>query len=287
MKLSVVIPCYNAGNTLAEQLSALAAQEWPGPWEVIIVDNGSTDRSREIAAGFKEALPLIIVEASARKGAAHARNVGAEHASGEALLFCDADDEVERGWLSAMGSALSEHEFVAGRLSVHKLNPLWVVKSRGTAQDKGLREVTYPPYLKHAAAANLGVRRAIHEAVGGFDESMLCLQDTDYCFRIQLQGVALHFVGEAVVNYRFRVTMGSIYRQSREYSRFRQYLYRKYRETGPRPTGLWRQYWKDWGKVVRKVILIRDKGQFGKWIKLLGKQVGRTRGCIEFRIPPV
>ena len=123
VKLSVIIPCYNGAKTIAVQLEALAFQQWSEPWEVIIADNGSTDDSIAIVERYRHRLPhLRIVDASARKGQPYALNVGAQAASGEALVFCDADDEVGPGWLAAMGEALSKYDFVACRFETKKLN---------------------------------------------------------------------------------------------------------------------------------------------------------------------
>ncbi|HKV06504.1 MAG TPA: glycosyltransferase family A protein, partial [Thermoanaerobaculia bacterium] len=127
LKLSVVIPCLNAADTLGVQLEALAGQSWPGEWEVIVADNGSTDGSREVVERYRDRLPnLRLVDASDKRGQAHARNVGAAAATGEAFLFCDADDEVAPGWLAALGRVLEDREFVACRYDNEKLNPEWV-----------------------------------------------------------------------------------------------------------------------------------------------------------------
>src|SRR3954452_8254427 len=120
-KLSVGIPCLNAASTLGVQLAALTRQSWPGGWEVIVADNGSTDGSREIVESYRGRLPgLELVDASDRRGQAHARNAGAAAASGDAFLFGDADDEVAPGWLAALGRALAVHEFVACRYDNQK-----------------------------------------------------------------------------------------------------------------------------------------------------------------------
>ena len=104
MSISLIIPCYNATDTIGAQLEAVARQQYRQLWEVIVSDNGSIDSSREVVERFKGQLPrLRIVDASDRHGAAHARNRGAAMASGDALVFVDADDEVAPGWLEAIG----------------------------------------------------------------------------------------------------------------------------------------------------------------------------------------
>ncbi len=232
-KLSVVIPCLNAAATLATQLDALAGQSWPGEWEVIVADNGSTDGSRELAASYRDRLPgLRVVDASHRRGQAHARNAGAAAATGDALLFCDADDEVAPGWLAAMGRALALYEFVACRYDNERLNPAWVRRTHLNPQKDGLTRYDYPPYLPHAGGGGLGVLRRVHEEVGGFDESMPALEDTDYCWRIQRAGHPLVFAPDAVVNIRHRHDHGSIFRQGVSYGQHNVLIYKKYRALG-------------------------------------------------------
>ena len=130
--------------------------------------------------------------------------LGAAAAGGDAFLFCDADDEVAPGWLAALGRALAVHEFVACRYDNEKLNPAWVQRTHLNPQREGLTAYDYPPFLPHAGGGGLGVRRTVHEAVGGFDESLPALEDTDYCWRIQLAGHGFHFAPDAVVNIRHR-----------------------------------------------------------------------------------
>jgi len=147
LKFSVIIPCFNAADTIAVQLEALAGQRWSEPWEVIISDNGSTDESLKIVERYKERLPnLHVVNSSDRQGAAHARNVATLAATGDAFLFCDADDEVAPGWLSVMAEAVSMHDFVICRLDTEKLNAPWLQKSWKNSQQDGPIHF-YPPYL--------------------------------------------------------------------------------------------------------------------------------------------
>ena len=121
MNLSVIVPCLNAADTISVQLKALAGQHWSEPWEVIVSDNGSTDNTLEIVKQYAKQSSLFhVVDASHHRGRGVARNVGARHASGEALAFCDADDEVAPGWVAAIGEALRRHDFVASRFERKK-----------------------------------------------------------------------------------------------------------------------------------------------------------------------
>ena len=90
MKISIIIPAYNAGATLREALDSVQAQNH-APHEVIVVDDGSTDDTANIARAYQEVLPLVLVQ-QANAGLGAARNAGMDKATGEAWAFLDADD---------------------------------------------------------------------------------------------------------------------------------------------------------------------------------------------------
>jgi len=284
MKLSVVIPCFNAAKTIAVQLEALANQQWSEPWEVIVSNNGSTDETLAIVNQYQEKLSnLRIIDSSDQPGAAHARNVGASAATGEMLAFCDADDEVAPGWVAAMGEALSKYDFVAGKREYNKLNEPWILKYRTLTQLNGLQDYNYPPYLPHAASCNLGVRRLIHEAIGGFDETMLRLQDTDYCWRIQLAGTKLHFVPEPVVHYRFRDTIGGLFHQGRLWGEYNVFLYKKYRPLGM-PKLSWKESVRSWVRLFKLFPQCFSEEDRAKLVTVSARRIGRLQGCIKYRV---
>ncbi len=233
MKLSVIIPCFNVAETIATQLDALANQRWSEPWEVIVSDNGSTDGSMDIVKKYEGRLPhLRIVDASERRGRGYARNVAVKVARGESLAFCDADDEVAPGWLATMGEAVSKYDFVACRIDVYKLSPLWIAKMRNHSQTSGLQTKGAPPTLSHAGGGTIAVKRCLHDKVGGFDESFIRHQDTEYCWKIQLTGAKLRFVSEAVVHVRLRDNLLGNYRQAFGWGEYRVLLYKKYMHLG-------------------------------------------------------
>ena len=285
MKLSIIVPCFNAADTVAEQLEALANQRWSEPWEIIIADNGSTDNSLAIVERYQTRLPqLRVVDASQQQGTAYARNTGAKAARGEAIAFCDADDEVAEGWVAAIGEALSKYDFVACRFDCEKLNESWTTNYRSEQlQTTGPIEYKYPAYLPHAAGASLGIKRSVHEAIGGFDETLLCLEDTDYCWRLQLAGTKLHFVPDAVIYYRFRHTVGGLYRQARFWGEYNVFLYKKYRALGMSELS-WQASVKAWLHLLKCMGQIFSSKDRAKWLWLLAWRVGRLQGCLKHRV---
>lgn len=285
MNVSVIIPCYNAADTLAVQLNALAGQQWSGPWEVILSDNGSTDDSRLIAEEYIHRLPdLKIIDASEIKGPAHARNKGAEAASGESLLFCDADDEVAPGWVAAMGAALEEHDFVACRMESLKLSDPWAVKARKCPQQEGIESYRYPPFLPHAGGGGMGIKRSIFFASGGFDEGLPMLEDTDFCWRVQLAGTPLVFVPDALIHIRLRSSTRTMFRQAKLWGEYNVYLYKKFRPLGmpglSKKEGMLKIY-----RLLRRLPrVIRNSEERLKWKRQFVWQYGRVIGSIKYGV---
>jgi glycosyltransferase involved in cell wall biosynthesis len=289
MKLSVIVPCLNAAETIGCQLEALANQRWSEPWEVVVVDNGSTDESMAITRQYRQDLPnLRIVEAPKRRSRPYARNVGVMAATGDAIAFCDADDEVAPGWVAAMGKALSEqYDFVACRIDTKKLNPPWMHGTRVNNQDEKLPKVWYPPFLPFAGAGTLGVKRKVHDAVGGFDESLPVVEDVDYCFRAQRAGVTLHLIRDAVVHVRYRQSSRGIYRQARLWGEYNVLMYKRYRSRGPKEFYRWKSHIRGWLEILYGLPELRTiQGQMN-WRKRLGWQLGILMGSIKYMVPPV
>ncbi len=282
MKLSAVIPCRNAADRLPRQLEALTREKWQGGWEVVIADNGSTDGTREVAEGFRDRLPhLLVVDASARRGASYARNVGARLASGDAFLFLDADDEIAPGYLPAMADALGHHDFVAAHRDSKSLNTCWVRLSRRSHEYEGFRN--FFGFLPHAGGNRMGVRRSIFESVGGFDENLLGDEDVDFCWRVQLAGIPLRLVPNATLRYRYRESLRGIFRQARLSGSSDALLYRRYREAGMpgRSMGVGLS---EWLRLMRRLPRIRTKSDWARWVRRLGQCVGRLEGSLRYRV---
>lgn len=290
--LSVVIPAWNAEATLDQQLEALALQEVGVPFEVIVADNGSSDCTCERALGWRERFDAIgaelrIIRAAERPGAGHARNAGAVAARGTYLAFVDADDVVAPGWLSAVMEALTTHPFIACRYETATLNPPAVAAATSPPQCHGLMAYAEPAYLPHAGGGGLAIHRKQHEQIGGFDEHYPALEDTDYCWRLQLAGVPLSFAGDAVVRIRLKTKPKAIFQHAFKLARYNVYIYRQYRSDpgrGMPRLGLLPGMFK-WGMLVlRAPLTVMRPAHRVRWIWQFGWRLGRLWGCCVYRV---
>ncbi len=283
-KLTVVIPARDAAHEIGGQLEALAAQDWSEPWEVVVVDNGSRDRTREVVEAYGGQLPeLRIVDASVRPGQAFALNEGVRAARAQAVGFCDADDEVAPGWVAAMGEALARHQLVACVADATKLNEAWLQETRDAQPPGELSTTSFAPYAPYAGSGGLGVQRGVHEALGGFDESMPALFDLDYCLRAHARGVELRLVPDALMHYRYRSDLRAIFRQARVYAEQMALVQRRHEDRSARP-----RTWKPWAVRGWKPILasltsVHRRPTRAKLAWLLGWQLGRYVGSARYR----
>lgn len=291
MKLSVILPCYNGGATIAVQLDALASQTYAGEWELIVVNNGSTDNSMEIVQSYRDRLPNIrIVDAyvppGPRLGVSHSYNVGLQSATGAAFVFCEADDEIADTWLQMMAEALASHALVTGPLDYTRLNEPWIQEMHGGgAQSEELMRVNHAPYLPFAYGCNLGLRRQVYETVGEIDESFPCAWDMDYSFRAQLAGFDLHFQRGAVVHYRVRHQLKAIFRQSRNWGRDSALIRKRYR-VGMGKLELPHRIGTVLFSLLRLPLALNDKAKLARSLFDLGWQVGEIEGLIQHFIVP-
>jgi glycosyltransferase involved in cell wall biosynthesis len=284
MRLSVVIPCFNQAGRIGAQLDRLAQENWSEPWEIVVADNGSTDATRAIVRRYQDTIEnLRLVDASARPGASHARNAGVAAALGECVIFCDADDQIQPGWLAAMADPLRTHDVVAGRLDSETLNDPWSQAALGRWQDEGLNP--FGSYLPYGSSANLGVRRALHERIGGFDEDFLgAVHDIDYCWRLQKAGGQLHFEPRAVVAYRFRRDLPSLFRQARFYGVGFVSLCKKHRKELPTQRHPWLMGALSWLGLLRRLPIPPSKRRLATFVWHLGWKLGMLEGSIRHRV---
>jgi len=232
--ISVVIPAHNAGSLVPAQLESLCAQDYGGAWEVVLVDNRSTDDTVAVARTFEQRLTLRIVHADDKASAGYARNVGVEASRGELIVFVDADDVADPRLLSTYAGRSGEYRMMGGRLDDVSLNDPDVASWRYSLTD-GRLPVTLERY-PFALTSNMAARRDVFDEIGSFDDTLEYFgEDTDFSIRANLAGIEIGWVPEAVVRYRHRDSLRSLVRQQFVYGRGSVVLYDRYRDVaGPR-----------------------------------------------------
>jgi GT2 family glycosyltransferase len=243
-RVSVVIPARNAAGTLAACLrTVLAARAPAGGLEVVVVDNGSTDATAAVAAGF----PVRLVAEPVR-GLARARNRGLAESRGELVVFLDADCHASTGWLAELvAGAEGGADVVAGE--VVALPPVtaaerYVARRKPRWQAWTLTGRARPWLL----FGNALVRRGALEGVGGFDERFLGAgEDIDLSWRLHAAGARVVHAPRAVVFHRHRPTTRGLFRQQVTVGRAQALLADKYPEIG----WSWRRELAAWADLAR------------------------------------
>jgi glycosyltransferase involved in cell wall biosynthesis len=282
--VSVIIPVLNGQDVIGRQLAALRDQASPVPWEIVVVDNGSTDRTAEVVRTEQERggpVSIVLVHEPER-GHVMARNAGAAAASGDLLLFCDADDEVSPGWITAMVAAAPSTDLLGGRIVNTSVND--DVMAQVLPNQRGEQLVRKWGWYPFATTANFGIHADVLKAVGGFNpDYRMASGDVELCYRAQVQGYTIGYVPDAIVHYRHRSSLKALARQMYRRGQVEVQLYRDFRRYGrPRRTlstmaGGWAQL------VVSLPDLLRGPVPRGRWVKRAATRAGYVRGSIRQR----
>lgn len=223
---SVVVPVYNGAATIGDMLQALCSQaRRPTDLELIVVDNGSTDTTRDVVNRFE----VTLLE-EPKRGPAAARNRGLRHATGEVVVHLDADTLPTRDWLGALLEPFRDESTVlaAGQcLSFPPRTPPERYLSRFQLYDaeKNINRAVLP----FVASMNLAVRRSAAEAVGGWAEDMPTSEDVDFCTRVLRQFPGpIAFAPRALLFHRNRDTDAGLQKQAWTYGEGVADTYRRY-----------------------------------------------------------
>lgn len=284
MNVTVIVCVRNGASTIGAQLEALAAQSYIDEWELLVVDNGSTDNTRQVVSEWSAQLPNIkIVEATEKAGLAYSRNIGVAAATGDVLAFCDADDVADPGWLAGLVGGARDADLVAGRLELERLNDPVTRAWRAMSEDD-LRQPYALGYLHYAMGANFAVRRTAYEAVGGCDEAFVtCGDDIDLSWRIQRTGGSLAFRPDAVMHYRLRPGLRPMMRQRYRYGRVHGLLRRRFGSAIPPPR--WADRWPTYRSLMlRPWHVFADDMRRGIWLGTASYCAGRISGALKYRV---
>lgn len=240
LSISIVVPVRNEGRHIESTLRQLLEQEYPGEWEILVVDGESTDdtaaRVQQIAAKH----PRVRLLSNPKRLSSAARNIGIEHARGEVLLVVDGHCEISDCKLLENVSAAFVRSGAAclGRpqpLNISNATPM----QRAIALARSNRLGHHPDSFIYAGEEHfvpahsvaVAYRREVFEKVGRFDERFDACEDVEFNHRIDKTGLKCFFTPSIQVRYFPRASLAGLFKQLVRYGRGRMRLLKKHPET--------------------------------------------------------
>jgi len=192
IKYSFIIPCFNSEKTIKICLDSIIMQNtFLTNSEIILINDGSTDSTKNIIYQYNQHSNVKIVSHPQNKGLAAARNTGIENASGEILVFIDSDMELSKNWLHILDDILNDYDIlgVMGQYNIPKnmtpnrLDKYLYSSMRGAKKTYKSGE---PIEFKYFLFSNTAIKKDVIQSVGGFDESFKKYGGEDTELAIQL-----------------------------------------------------------------------------------------------------
>jgi len=209
-KVSVVVCAYNAAETLADNLRSLEQLTYPD-YEIILVNDGSRDRTGEIARRFTK----VRVIDTPNAGLSAARNVGLAEATGEIVAYTDADTRVDRDWLTFLVQPFLTRDVVgSGGPNVVPSDDPPTAQCIARAPGGPTHVLLDDRVAEHVPGCNMAFRRDALLAIGGFNPIYLRAgDDVDVCWRLQARGWKIGFASAALVWHHHRASVKAYWNQ--------------------------------------------------------------------------
>jgi len=226
-RVSVVVCTYNGAATLSQCLEGILTLHYPN-YEVIVVSDGSTDGSAELAASFEG---VRVIE-TPQRGLAAARNTGMDAATGDIVAYIDDDAIPDPDWLKHFASTFASGPYAAaGGPNVLPPGSSAVAQCVANAPGGPTHVLVSDREAEHIPGCNMAIRKRDLEAIGGFDPQFRAAgDDVDVCWRLLDSGKRIAFSPGAVVWHHRRRTVRAYLRQQRGYGKAEALLERKHPE---------------------------------------------------------
>jgi len=222
--ISVIVPAYNAAETLGECLAALLEQSTPrGEYEVIVVDDGSTDSTPEIVKRYE-----VRLLSQPNQGPGAARNLGVSQARGEIILFTDADCVPARDWIEEMVRPLAEPDVVAVKGAYRTRQKALLARFIQAEFAERYALLERERYVDFVDSHSAAYRKAEFLAAGSFDPDFLLSEDVDLSYKLSRQGHKMVFNPQAIVYHRHPETLGAYLRAKFQRAYWRTKSYRQH-----------------------------------------------------------
>jgi len=236
-KISVLVCAYNAGDTIEDCLTSLERLNYPD-FEVIVVNDGSRDRTGEIARRY----PFVKLVETSNRGLSAARNTALEHASGEIVAYTDADVRVDPDWLSYLVQPFLNSDVVGvGGPNIVPPDDPWLAQCIARAPGGPTHVLINDRIAEHVPGCNMAYRRDALLAIGGFDPTYRAAgDDVDVCWRAQSRGGRIGFAPAALVWHHHRSRVRAYWRQQAGYGEAETWLMEHHPERFLDGNAIWR-----------------------------------------------
>ena len=225
---SFIIPVFNRPEEIRELLESFCALESPKTFEIVIVEDGSTLDSKLIVDHFQELLKISYY-AKENSGPGHSRNYGMERAKGRYFIILDSDCILPPKYLEAVISKLDSH-YVDGfggpdaaKDSFTEFQKAINFSMTSYMTTAGIRGGKIPIENYEPRSFNMGISKEAFQATGGFGR-IHPGEDPDLSIRLKEMGYRLHFISEAFVFHKRRITLESFYTQVNKFGQARPIL---------------------------------------------------------------
>lgn len=232
--ITIIVPAWNEEHHIAECLVSLDRLRYPS-FEVIVINDGSSDATLEIADGIAETDHRVkVISLGARMGVSHAMNVGASKAKGDLLVFIGADCVVAEEWLLEMIKGMERYGASCATGPVRSI-PGELSSWQRTNREFQLsweRANIRDGYTLFIHGGNFAIDKDLFDNLGGFDENLPSKEDRDLYIRIIQSGVRIPFIEKAIVRHAVEETLAGYFHQSAWYAWGTMFLTRKYKRCG-------------------------------------------------------
>tara|TARA_R110002110_G_scaffold304726_1_gene518781 strand:+ start:15489 stop:16400 length:912 start_codon:yes stop_codon:yes gene_type:complete len=282
-QLSVILCTLNGGGTIGDQLEALLAQNTVHPFEVLVVDNGSTDDTVDRVSAFAAKDNRVRIESAPdRHNLSYARNVGVSCAHAPTVAFCDDDDLVGPNWVEGLLKALQTSPYVASSMEYEKLNSANRMVGRARFQSEQIAELFGIPVTNGAIA----IEQDLWTSLGGNDESFGTTgEDFDFSMRVFEQtGLAPVLATDAIYHYRLRSGGRSTFRQARRYGQSHPQLYKRHGRGRVDIKDNTIDAFRDWWWIITRAPTTLSRDRRENWMTHAGRRIGRVLGSFKYRV---
>lgn len=195
--VSLIIPVRNGEKTLEQCLDCIVRQDCEN-YEIVIIDNGSTDRTKEIINTFAQHFSNISYVFESKLGRGQARNAGVAAANGEVIAMTDVDCLVEKDWLSRLTGPILNNEAIAtSGFEKDAIGNYWS-RMRQAEDWRFIQEKIKGNHIDHLDTKNFAIRADVLKRLR-FDPELVAFEDWDLFIRLKLEGIPINFIENLLV----------------------------------------------------------------------------------------